>query len=66
MSGNCRLDFRLQFPSIKTQIGQIIFFFFFFVATEKKAVLRRAAIWRLRKTPLNLDGYEKHDSQLVG
>jgi len=36
------------------------------VATEKKAVLRRAATRRLRKPPLELDGYEKHDSQLLG
>jgi len=40
VGGNCRFDFRLQFPPFKTRIGRIIKFF---VATDKKAVLRRVA-----------------------
>jgi len=45
VGGNCRLDFYLEFPPIKTQIGRIIKEF---VATEKTAVFDAQ----------QLDGYE--------
>jgi len=61
-----RLDFRLQFPPIKTRIGRVIEFF---VATGKEACFATHSKltatktpfqtrW-LRKPPFKLDGYEK-------
>jgi len=60
MGGNCRLDFLLQCPSIKTPIGRIIFFS---LATEKQAVLRRAATTRLWETAIETRWLRKNTTR---